>query len=219
MSFFLLAILRPYILFLLVPVYGIVILTSLFPKQVFIKYLIYYALGLICIAIVGQWIPALNLFEKFRFIQYHYLVYYDKGNSFIYLPFLIPTLKGIVQISPIALYNISLGPFLIELDSVFKYLAALENIFFLLFILLALFFHKLPDVRLRPFLYALLFFGITYFLLMGILVNNVGSLVRYRSVPLLFVLCFFYLLLDEEKTRKVLRGCLDFILRAENVPF
>jgi hypothetical protein len=80
-------------------------------------------------------------------------------------------------------------------------LSALENIVFLLFIGLALYYSEWKNTPHKNLFFFLLFFSLQYFALIGLLTPVIGNLVRYRVLVLPLFLFAFLLLVDAGKVK------------------
>ncbi len=110
------------------------------------------------------------------------------GNTEISLRDFEPHILSFFTNLPTALKNSILGPFFISADSVFHILVMLENAMLILLFVVLLF---LPGAKsLSAFSLWCLLFGLSWFLLIGYTVPNVGAIVRYRSIALPFLLLF-----------------------------
>ncbi len=189
---------RPYALALfLVAILGLYI-TYKNPKKAFLKFGLLYALTLALVVLISYLFPQYNFFQKLVNVQHFFLVY-DKGNSDIPLQALEPNLWSFIKQSPQALINVCLRPSPWDANNTFSYLACIETLFFIGFFAFCFWrsFQVKSDHLIKIFLYFCLFFGISYLLLIGLTVDNLGAIVRYRMVPFLFLLCGVGYLLGE----------------------
>ena len=92
----------------------------------------------------------------------------------------------IVKQAYIPLYNTLLRPFFWESNNIVHFLAGIENIFILTIFALAIIFRRKALV-LNAWWYALFTFSIGFLFLVGILVVNEGTIVRYRCIPIAFL--------------------------------
>jgi hypothetical protein len=116
--------------------------------------------------------------------QHEFLVL--KGNSEIPVKNLEPTAKGFLKSFPKAAELVFLQPLPNRITNNFVIPATLEVFLILACVLLFIFFHR--SYPLNPFLLFCLFFGLTYQLSIGYTVNIIGAIVRYRSVPFVFLM-------------------------------
>ncbi len=94
-----------------------------------------------------------------------------------------PTLLGLLSKIPSSVINVSFRPFLWDCKDILQLIAAIEILAFWILALL-IFPLKKPGNNSAPMGYFLLFYGIANMLLIGILVSNVGTIVRYRTIAL-----------------------------------
>jgi hypothetical protein len=107
----------------------------------------------------------------------------------------VPPFKAVWEFClyfPMAILHIFARPFIWEAGNIWQTLAALETLLFLGFIGLALAFSR-KHVQTPPIAYFLAVFALSYLILIGLLVANEGTMVRYRAIPMsIFVWLVWY---------------------------
>ncbi len=204
-----LLLIKVYVLFLLLP--GIIALmwaTHTENRNVLLKFISCYLIFSILVFSLQFFHDELNIIKiiywkhhNFKTVAQHF-----GSGSYYELPLLEPTLWGIVKNIPAAILNVFIQPDWKHFSNPFAWVAALENIFTLLFILLSLFFrNKIRDEQ-KPLFYLSLFFVLALYALIGLTTPVIGSLVRYKTPALPFLLFVCILLLDSTKIfkRKIL---------------
>lgn len=93
---------------------------------------------------------------------------------------------GIISFLPHAIINVCFRPFLWDCHDVLQILAALEVLAFWAIALLSLPFRRVASVP-KPMSYFLFYYAVGNLLLIGLLVGNVGTIVRYRAIALAFL--------------------------------
>lgn len=106
----------------------------------------------------------------------------------IKLDTLRPTLTGFLKNAPQSFNHLLLRPYLTELPSKILVPMNIELLLYQLLFILLLLFHKKRDGAPSVFILFCLFFTLTVFLFIGYIVPNLGSLVRYRSLYLPFLM-------------------------------
>ena len=184
----LLALIRPYILGLLLPALLSLWVSLKHPIYVFYKYIgIYASFGFFAL-LLGQIFPRFDILAKLVQTQTYFLRNYN-GNSDIALQNLEPNVWSLISIAPQALYNVMLRPTFWDMHNKFSVLAGLETMGLILFFIFCVFRSKgIPN---KPLFYFCIFFALSYFLLIGLTVDNLGAIFRYRSIPLLFLILGF----------------------------
>ncbi|NOT50776.1 MAG: hypothetical protein HOP10_05825 [Chitinophagaceae bacterium] len=109
-----------------------------------------------------------------------------KGGSTIPMKELKPNAISFLQSTPQAFTLSTIRPYPNDVKHILSLAAALEINALLLLFILFLFFHK-NGIASRNFLHFCLFFSFTVLLAIGFSVNNLGAIVRYRSVILPFL--------------------------------
>jgi hypothetical protein len=134
--------------------------------------------------------------------QYEFLVL--KGNSEIPVKNLEPTAAGFAKSFPKAAELVFLQPLPNRINTNFVIPASLEIMLILLCVLLFVFFHRTSPAN--PFVLFCLFFGITYLLSIGYTVNILGAIVRYRSVPVFFLIPLLLTYTDWNRIRSLFKS-------------
>jgi hypothetical protein len=106
------------------------------------------------------------------------------GNSSIPIEELKPTVWSFVSTTPQAISLSSLRPYPNDVKHLLSLAAAVETQLILLLFLLFLFFRRREKTESKNVLYFCIFFSMTLLLSIGFSVNNLGAIVRYRSVTL-----------------------------------
>lgn len=126
-----------------------------------------------------------------------------KGATSIPIRQLEPNAFSFLQNTPQAITLSTIRPFPGDVHHILSLAAALEiNLLLLLFVLF-LFFHK-NGVISKVFIYFCLFFAFSVLLAIGFSVNNLGAIVRYRSVIIPFLVIPIAVLTDWDRIRKLL---------------
>ncbi len=118
----------------------------------------------------------------------------DNGNTAIDLGVYEESYLGIIVNLPQALFNTIVRPHFLDIHSLFLGLASLESLLITILLITALFYVKNCSWDQQAIVFLLLTFGMTYLLLTGLIVPNLGAILRYRSVALFFLVpCLVYL--------------------------
>ncbi len=113
-----------------------------------------------------------------------------------------PTIFSLLKNSPKAFINTLTTPVDFSGKDRLKFLASLENIFYLICFLLLIVFFRRP-VENKEILYFCLSFCALIFILAGLTTPIVGALVRYRTPALPFMMIFIFMLVDKNKIKKI----------------
>jgi hypothetical protein len=115
-----------------------------------------------------------------------------KGNTRYGLDSLLPGPLPFLKVLPQAIANSGLRPFPWEGKNLLQSLSSVEVIF-LFAGLIYFFLGPKPKRQIsHPVYWFFLFYGISQLILIGFVVPFPGAIVRYRSIPLLMLLLFFY---------------------------
>ena len=108
----------------------------------------------------------------------------ETGNSAVEgVPPLMPTISSLVFQLPRAILNVCFRPFIWGCQDALQYIAAVEIIIFWFFVVLSLPKRK-TERKVNLISYFIFFYAAINLLLIGLLVSNVGTIVRYRSIAL-----------------------------------
>lgn len=195
---FLLSITRPHVCMILMPMLLIWAWTDAKPKHTFLKIIAVYVVGITAITLVSYISPKVNIFAKIHDMRWYFVVY-NIGSSEIWVKTFEPNLLGAIKNIPSALHNMTTYPRLWESKTIFHYFASAELIVLWLFFVLTLRFNSWKSLENKHFLYACLFFVFSFLIFMGLIVDNIGAIVRYRSVVLPFLLGVLVIVFDEKK--------------------
>ncbi|MFK7908153.1 MAG: hypothetical protein AB8B69_23685 [Chitinophagales bacterium] len=197
---FFLVMLRPYAIGLLIPAMIACYWSFRQPKQILIKYLVVYFIAVMASQLISLYSP-FNIFAKIADTRY-YFVEHSKGDADIDIAVLEPTLWSMLQHSPIALYNTLCRPHLGDVNSLRRALSMVETWAFLCLLLLALLFRdKFPKKEQLAIFYFALFFSLSFYVFVGLIVDNLGAIVRYRTNALPFLLLIMLVIMDVEKIK------------------
>ena len=186
----LLFMLRYYLFLLFVPAAVLWVFCKKTQGNILGKYVLGYVGGIVFALALSMAFPNLNILSRLVETQHYYLTY-SHGQGDIDVPILKANGWSFAKAAPIALHNAMLRPNINDTYNVLTLAAACESILILLFILLAVIFADYRKLENREFLFFCLFLSLSFFLLIGWIVDNLGPIVRYRSVMLPIWLSFF----------------------------
>lgn len=127
------------------------------------------------------------------------------GNTSIDLPQLEPTIGSFLVNAPQAFSLAAIRPYPGDVHHLLSLAAAIEiNLFLLLFVLFLVWRHR--DYSWTPFLWFCLALSISIFFMIGYSVNNLGAIVRYRSIVLPFLMVPIIALIDWNRVSSYILG-------------
>ena len=127
------------------------------------------------------------------------------GNSSIVLPTLEPTLESFIINTPQAFTLAAIRPYPADVHHLLSLAAAIEiNVLLLLFVLFLILRRRL--LPWTPFLWFGVFIAVSILLMIGYTVNNLGAIVRYRSIILPFLFVPIIALIDWHRVSMLLTG-------------
>lgn len=133
-----------------------------------------------------------------------YWVYYSvtPAQSVLKLNRIRPNLIDFILFSPIAIRNALFQPDLFHFKSWFHKGVAIENILIILILILAVALYDKTAIAKKEVLLFCFTFSITIFLLIGITTPVIGSIIRYRTIGLLFFVSVLFVMIDINRIRK-----------------
>lgn len=201
---FLLIFIKPYVLFVLVPVILAWAINQYWQiKKSFITYFIVITIGSLAAFNIEKVVPKYNFKITLAYKQKDFigLANYDKSGSQFELTKIEPSFLGIVKVVPEALANCFIRPIPSKKTSALQWVSVFENLLFIGLILLAIIsFIKtktIPDGSKNLF-----WLGITFtlilFTIIGLTTPVAGALVRYKVPALPFLAMALLLVIDLE---------------------
>ena len=196
-SAFLLILIRPYAFLLFLPILLTLAWCHNNSKAVLGKYAVIYTLSSIFLVLLSSF-TSFNVFEKIRRMREVYYKYYI-GESDISLPTIDANLTSILMATPTAFYNVVFRPTYWDTQNFLASLAFWETYILLALLFFFIIYGRFVLAEKQALFYGFLFFSISYILLIGLTINNLGAIVRYRSVPYLFLISAIWMLYSEKK--------------------
>lgn len=191
---------RDYALFIFIPPLIGFLISRLLKTNKLLPYPIIYGLAIL-LFFGGKFIhPNLNFPKKFVGYQKGF-VRLNGGSNFDMLE-LEPTVESFAESVPIAFFNTVLKPIFPATNTFWTTLASIENFIYVVASLIILLFMKNVkrySTLQKSIIISFLLFGLSYFLMLGLIVDNLGAMVRYKSVPLVFFGSAMILLLDANR--------------------
>ncbi len=150
--------------------------------------------------------PSVDPLKTITQKQSDFLSLQSSGTD-IPLDTLHPNLISFMRNSPQALNHTLMRPYLTELPSTILLPMNIEILIYQLLLLLFVFFRRKPANNANhPFVLFAIFFTLTMFLFIGYIVPNLGSLVRYRSLYLPFLITPLLCGINWQKIQAVIKN-------------
>ncbi len=174
---------RHYLLVLLLPATIAYLITLRKPKRVWTTYLTVYSAAAFLAIFFSKFILNIEIFELLANQQAAFLA--EVGSSSIQNvePF-EPTIWGVLGMTPMAVINVLGRPFLWECRDFLQVLASIEILCFLGLMVFAFVVRKQSIESPNVLIHFILAYAISNILLVGLLVSNIGTIVRYRAIAL-----------------------------------
>lgn len=178
-----LALTRYYLLALLFPATIAYFISLRYPNKVSLAYFLTYTASFALAFVVSKLFFGINIFEILANQQASFLA--ESGSSSIPNSSAFePSIWGILTAIPIAIVNALGRPFLWETKDFLQLIASLEILCFLTLVVFAFFLRKQPTHAPNLLLHFIVAYAVTNLLLVGLLVSNIGTIVRYRAIAL-----------------------------------
>lgn len=132
-----------------------------------------------------------------------YKIYYNipPANTVIKLTRLKPNLFDFIKCVPVALYNVLFQPTVFNIKSWLHLVVTIENMWLIILICLAFLFYDKKILQNKEVVFFCLMFTVIIFTVIGITTPVIGSMIRYRTIGLLFFICIVLLAIDFEKIK------------------
>lgn len=186
LGFLMLFLLRNFLIIVMIPALSAWLLAAKFPKRAFYIFATVYSafvLLFFTLRYVNEKLdlPAIVVNKQQAFLKM-------QGNTSIAITELEPTALSFLINTPQAIALSTLRPFPSDTHHLPSLFAAIETLLLLTIIIASIFFRqkrpRFPD----PVLLFILFFALSLLLVIGFSVNNLGAIVRYRSIVIPFLL-------------------------------
>ncbi|MFM7017060.1 MAG: hypothetical protein ACKOX3_12110 [Bacteroidota bacterium] len=182
---------KPYIIFLLIPSVILWMLFKRHPRFIFVKtFAVYVTYGVLVMfaakKLFGMAIPELLANKQAEFFQ---VAIRDHANSFIDIPVLDSTFTSLIVNTPNAIKNVVLRPTIVEVKNPLMLLAAVENLVIAFFLIVCIYYiYKIKPLPISYWMSIALAFSLTIFVLTGLVTPILGAIVRYKVPALPFFL-------------------------------
>lgn len=186
LGFLLLFLLRNFLIVVLVPALLAWALAWRYPKRQYRVFALVYAIFILLFFNLKHLDSRLDMPQVVVSKQQAFLKL--RGFSSIAISELEPTAASFLINTPQAISLSTLRPYPSDIHHLPSLFAALETLVLILLLFLSLIFRRKPDGPHDPVLLFLLLFSISLLLVIGFSVNNLGAIVRYRSIILPFLL-------------------------------
>jgi len=133
---------------------------------------------------------------------YHLLYAIKPAHSVLQIKKLEPKMLDFLLYSPVAFVNTLAHPSFFEVSSWLHLMIAIENMWLLILILLAVCFFDKKILEKKEIIFFCLVFTAILFILIGITTPAIGAMVRYRIIAELFLVIVCLLCIDMEKFNK-----------------
>jgi hypothetical protein len=194
LSLLLVLILRNFVAILLAPALFTWYFAERFKKNGILIFFSFYTLFIFFFFNIRTFIPQLD-FPKAVVEKQHAFMKIKRGNTRVTINALEPTASSFLENTPQAIKLTLLRPQAKDVHHLLSLISVIEMYFLYLLVLLFLL-KRTPELPDRNMVCFCLFFSLTLLLAIGFSNNNIGAIVRYRTVVLPFLLLPLTLSID-----------------------
>lgn len=188
LAFIILFLIRSYVLINLLPAYIIWVLVGWFKWAPLKSFIIGYIAAGILLFNINSVLPSVNPLKIITKRQADFMAL-ETATTEINLDTLRPDFASFLHNAPQAYNHLLLRPYLTELPKKSMLPLNIETfIYQLLFVLFLIFRKKSESTDMSSFIFFGVFFTLTMFLFIGYIMPNLGSLIRYRSIYIPFLI-------------------------------
>ena len=182
LGFFIFFLLRNFFLVLVAPALVAWLLSVKWPKRKLACFAMVYIVGSILFFCLRFAHPRLDFPQAVVDKQQAFLLL--KGTSSIPITELKPTVLSFILNTPQAITLSTFRPYPADIHHFFSMAAAVETLLLLLLFVVSLIWHNYRVIRDQSVVYFCVFFAVSMLLSIGFSVNNLGAIVRYRSIAI-----------------------------------
>jgi len=200
---------RNYALLLLLPPMIAWIITFDNKKKVWLKYIVIYVLFFFTAWQANNYFYGGGLINKIVHKQWEFTL--SEGASSILKQPIHPDLKHLIAFIPTAVYH---GFFRPTLFDIYKFEIAIEAIEILLFWIIVaylLIFYRNKKLSNPSWFWFLMSYSASYIIMLGVVVNTFGAIVRYKAVVLPLIVIALLMMIDTNKIELRLRSTVSKI--------
>jgi hypothetical protein len=199
----LLAYVRMYLLAFLLPLIAAMILYNRFETKETSLKVFMVALGAFfaILFLIDMYTPKFSFFQEILVRRAYFLN--SPGNMTFPVEGIPHNYKGVLMLFWEAVTNPFIRPLPEDCNVFLAYMASIETVILLLVFIGLLASVKIKSILRNPYAIFSILFGLSTLFLIGLIVNNSGAIVRYRSIAIPFILIGLCLTRKENKTSVV----------------
>ncbi|HQV01244.1 MAG TPA: hypothetical protein PLO59_08795, partial [Bacteroidia bacterium] len=208
LAILLLLTIKVYVFVLVLP--GLIIVTLLKRKFLinynqFAVWVVTYFIYAVVIFSLKYFTPY-NIVEQIAIKQHQFLkLAYQVHSGSILKAYELSTSVSLIKAMPLAFCNTFLQPYVGNFKSAVITLASIENALCLLALIFVAFHSRLKNAFITPWFFFSLFFVLSLYSLIGLIVPVAGALVRYKTIAMPFFAFILLIIADTEKIKATFR--------------
>ena len=195
-------IVRSYLIAILIPILFVYLVFKKVERRLILYYLFGFTGFSLIIILISSLMSAISPLDKLIWWQLAFNNLPSTENS-VAVPVLLPNLISLVKIIPVSFYHAFLNPLPWQAINIYQLIIGLQDL--LLFIVLVfLILYTIFKRRQFPHLFYLsIGYTMSLYILLGIIVPNLGALSRYKSTGTFFLCLAIISLIPIESVRKI----------------
>ncbi|MEM7102368.1 MAG: hypothetical protein AAF502_04480 [Bacteroidota bacterium] len=198
LGLWIIALVRPFQLALVLPPLLLAVSVLKWKGKVFWKFAVGYLLLPALAILLSSVIEGFDILEILVARQHAFLV--ENGGSSFFVGSLEATVSSFLTFFPTASVNGFFRPFVWDANGTLQFFSSIGILAFWLFLIFTIYFRR-ANFRWSRITLFLFFYSVSNIFLIGYLVSNSGTLVRYRSVSLNLLLIVMVLVIDWKRVR------------------
>jgi hypothetical protein len=157
-----------------------------YKKTILKMFLISICIFLAILFLIDIYTPKISLFQELLVRRAYFLN--SPGNMSFRVEEIPQNYHGFLLLLSEAIINPFIRPLPIDCNVFLAYLASIETIILLIILIVLLIKSNLKNIIKNPYAIFSILFGLSTLFLIGLIVNNSGAIVRYRSIAFPFIL-------------------------------
>ena len=200
----LLLIVRPYIVFLFIPFMAVYYFFGKEKKHLLWYYLTSAVLFFVFLLSLNSIIPGFSLLERIVWWQQEFCKLVSTSNT-LYIPPLHANIVSFLSVLPYAFDHSLLRPYFWDSKNVFQIISSVHDLLLLIIFIVVVIYSIRKKNKPSHLFYLSKGYVITLYGLLGLIVPNLGALVRYKSTGTFFFALAIICLLPKDFYKKIFR--------------
>lgn len=167
-------------------------------EKIWLKFILVHVIYFGLVYLAGYVFPEANAINYLVFVQHEFFSLAAAPSTIPLTPF-HPNLLSVLSVLPEGFSHCVFRPYLWEIHSVLQFSSAIENILLIVLTFIVLTFFRDKNSSANSFFLFCIFYVIGLYSLVGLIVPNLGAIVRYKCTGELFWLLLLIYMVDVRK--------------------